>query len=260
MAIMLTETEFEVAWEAMRLGDLPLIFRVCVSRRGQTDEERARIVEDTLTGLRQRRLAGPRGLDGELADALMLLANPRYVVDARLEIGRPVRAYGVAGRGDAAVVATLDGGTVTITGSSRFKLPAAVVALAGELPSGPGRSINVPVDALMAASRRSGGDSHLLGDELIESGVPVGDARTIAKLNEEMFGSGQFGIEVIDAEGVPRRGPRVVGFADSPEGRWAQLRTTGNGGREWVTFVPASPARLVAMITEVLTESGVRAA
>ena len=58
MAITLTETEFEVAWEAMRLGDLPLIFRVCVSRRGQTDEERARIVEDTLGGLRKRRLAG----------------------------------------------------------------------------------------------------------------------------------------------------------------------------------------------------------
>lgn len=259
MPLTLSATEFEVAWETLRLGDLPLIFRVCVSRHGGTDSERAELVAATMGGLRARRLADGRGVSGELADALTLLANPRCVVDARLDIGRPVRAYGAAGRGDSAMIAALDGEVVTLTGSSRYQLPTGVASLAGDLQPGPGRSINVLADVLLGASQRCAGDSHRLGDELIDRGVPVNDARTIAKINEEMFGSGQFGVEVVDGEGVLRRAPRVVGFCDTPEGRWAQLRT-GGGGQEWITFTPARLAQLAAMIADLLAEWGVRAA
>lgn len=260
MPLTLTATEFEVAWETLRLGDLPLIFRVCIGRHGGTDAERAELVASTMDGLRMRRLADGRGVSGELADALTLLANPRWVVDARLDIGRPVRAYGAAGRGDSAMIAVLDGDVVSLTGSSRYQLPAGVAALAGDLPPGPGRSINLVADALLGASERCGGDSHRLGDELIERGVLVNDARTIAKINDEMFGSGQFGVEVPDAEGVLRRAPRVVGFCDTPEGRWAQLRTAAGGGQEWITFTPARLGQLASMIADLLAECGVRAA
>jgi EspG family len=254
--LTLSDTEFEVAWETLRLGDLPLIFRVGIARHGRTDEERAALVASTMDGLRARRLADGRGVSGELADLLTMLANPRWVVDARLDIGRPVRGYGAAGSGDSAVLTTRDNGTVTLTGSTRYQLPADLAALAGDLRPGQGRSINLLVEVLLEASQRCAGDSHRLGDELIERGVPVGDARTVAKINDEMFGSGQFGVETLNAEGALRRASRVVGFCDTPEGRWAQLRTAGADGRDWVTFTPARAAQLAAMITDVLTECG----
>jgi hypothetical protein len=258
--LALSATEFEVAWESLRLGDLPLIFRVCIERYGRTDEERAEVMASTLDGLRMRRLADSRGVSGELADALTLVANPRWVVDARLDIGRPVRAYGAAGRGESAMIATLDGEVVTLAGSTRYQLAADMASLTGDLPPGPGRSINVLADVLLDASRRCAGDSHRLGDELIDRGLPVNDARTIAKINDELSGSGQFGVEVVDAEGGLRRAPRLVGFCDTPEGRWAQLRTAGADGLEWITFTPARLGQLAAMITELLAECGVRAA
>jgi EspG family len=260
VSITLTETEFEVAWEALELGDLPLIFRVCVNRHGLTEGERSQVIEEAMDGLRYRRLAHVHRVSAELADALTLLANPRWVVDARLEIGRPVRAYGACGWGDSAVLATLDCGLVVITGTSGYRLPAEVTSLVGDLPPGPGRSINLPAEALLAASQRCGGDSHWLGDELIERGVPVRDARTIARLNEEMFGSGQFGVEAAGQDGALRRAPRVIGFCDSPQGRWAQLRTVGTDGQQWITFTPARPTQLSVMIFDLLGESGVRAA
>lgn len=260
MPITLTAAEFEVAWEGLRLGDLPLIFRVRVERPGLTDEERAGAVRSGQDALRRRGLAGGRGIDGELADLLMLLANPRWVVDARLDLDRPVWAYGAAGPGDAAALATLDGGHVTIAASSRYTLPRDIAALAGDRPPGPGRSINVPAGALLEAGHRCGGDSHRLGDELTELGVPLADVRVIVKLNEEMFGSGQFGVEAVDQEGVLRRAPRVVGFCDSPQGRWAQLRTVGAGGQEWITFTPARLTQLASMIADLLAGTGVRTA
>ena len=260
MPVTLTATEFEVAWETLRLGDLPLIFRVRVSRPGSTDEHRALVVETAMDALRGRGLAGARGVSAGLADALTLLANPLWVVDARLDLDRPVRAYGAAGHGDAAAIAALDGETMTITSSSRYRLPADVAALAGDPPPGPGRSMNVPLEAMLEAGRRSGGDPHLLGDELVELGVPVGDARMIAKLGAELSGCGQFGVDVVDHDGGSRRAPRVIGFCDTPHGRWAQLRTVGADGQQWLTFTPARLGRLASMIAELLAESGVRAA
>ena len=260
MPITLTETEFEVAWEVLRLDDLPLIFRVCVDRHGLTDQERSQVIAQAMDGLRRKRLAGAHGVSAELADALTLLANPRWVVDARLDIGRPIRAYGACGRGDSAALAALGGGRVAIISTSRYMLAAEVASLAGDLAPGPGRSINLPVEVLLAAGQRCSGDSHRLGDELIEHGVAVRDARTIARLNGEMFGSGQFGVEAADQDGALRRAPRVVGFCDSPQGRWAQLRTVGADGQQWITFTPARLTQLSAMISDLLVESGVRAA
>lgn len=260
MAIRLTATEFEVAWEAMRLGDLPLIFRVCVERRGLTESERAGVVGGALDGLRRRGHADGRGIGAELAAALTVLADPRWTVDGRLDVGRPIRAYGAAGHGDEAVLATLDGDRMLISGSSTYRLPADLVSLAGEVPPGPGRSINVPVGVLLGAAGRCGGDSGLLGDELTGHGVPPGDASMIARLNAERTGGGQFGVETADPDGVLRRAPRVVGFGDCPLGRWAQLTTAGTGGQQWITFTPARLTQLAAMIVELLAERGVRPA
>lgn len=258
-ALRLSETEFEVAWESLRLGDLPLLFRVCVTRQGATDDERAHLVRSTLEGLRARGLADDRGLSGDLVDALTLLAYPSWVVDARLETYRPLRALGAAA-GRNAVVAVLEDGVVTLTRGTAFRLAADMAALAAEHPPASGNSINLSVDVLMAAAERVvGADPLRLADELVERGVPQGDARTLARVNAELVGSGQFGVEVAEPDAGLRRAGRVVGFSDTRSGRWAQLRTAAHGGGEWVTFTPVGTVQLAGMITDLLAECGVRA-
>lgn len=256
----LSAAEFEVAWEALGLGDLPLIFRVRIDRRGATEQERAHWVHQVLDGLRARGLADERGVLGELAAALVALANPDWSVDARLDTYRPLRALGVAVRTET-VIAVLADGALTLTTGTAFRLAADMAALAADHPPGPGASINLSADVLLAAAAEVvEGEPLLLADELQARGVPHAEARALARINAELVGSGQFGVEVHDRDGGGRRAPRVVGFCDTYEGRWAQLRTVGHGGTQWVTFTPAGTAQLTAMIRELLAECGVRAA
>jgi hypothetical protein len=259
--IYLTTTEFEVAWGVLGLGDLPLIFRVRIARRGATAAERAALVASTVDGLRGRGLADGHRPSAELAGPLALLARHAWAVDARLDLRRESRALGAATKG-AAVLAVLDADTVTVLPSTPHRLPVDLAGLAGAAATGGGRSINVRADALLAAAERVAGigEPGRLADELIAEGVPPRDAGSLARINAEVIGGGQFGVEVVDQDGAPRRAPRVVGFCDTPDGRWAQLRTTGHGGQEWITFTPAGTAQLTTMITDLLAESGIRAA
>jgi len=256
--LTLSATEFEVAWAALGLGDLPLIFRVRIARRGPTAAERAGLVASTMEGLRRRGLADEHGVRKDLAGALRLLADHRWAIDARLDFHREGRALGAATR-HAAVVAVLDADTVTLASCTPHQLPTELAALAGDLPISGGKSINVAAEAFLAAARETAakGDPSRLADELIALGVPAGDARSLAKINAEMLGGGQFGVEVVDHDGTTRRAPRVVGFCDTHDGRWAQLRTTGHGGQEWITFTPARQPQLVAMIADLLAECGI---
>jgi len=233
---------------------------VCISRVGATDEERARLVGTTVEGLRGRGLADGRGLRADLVDGLMLLAHPRWLVDARLDTYRPLRALGAAG-GMTSVIAVLEGDVVTLTHGTAFRLPADMAALASDHPQASGASINLSAEVLLAAAERvAGEDPQRLADELVERGVSPGDARTLAQVNAAMVGSGQFGVEVHDPDVGLRRAGRVVGFSDTRDGRWAQLRTVAHGGIQWVTFTPAGTAQLAVMITDLLAECGVRAA
>src|SRR5262249_60369590 len=92
------------------LGDLPLIFRVCVNRHGLTEQERSRVIEEAMDGLRRRWLAGAHGVSAELADALTVLANTGWAGDARRDVGGPRRAYGGGGRARSAGRGALGGG------------------------------------------------------------------------------------------------------------------------------------------------------
>lgn len=267
MQLTVSATEFQVAWEALSLGDQPLVFWVCLSHGVLAEEEHAQLAATALDGLRQRGLAGATGPAPELADALGLLAGPRWAIDARLVSGHPdateaaggsMRAYGVAGRGDGAVLATMADDMVTLTRTTRSRLPGEVAMLAGEVQPGPSRSINVLAELLYAAAECSAGDSHRLADELVARGLPPGDASTIARINAEHRRSGQFSVEVADQGGTLRPGRRAIGFNDTEQGRWAQLRTS-NSGQQWLTFTPASATQLAAMLGELLKESGVRA-
>lgn len=254
----LSATEFEVVWASFGLGDLPLIFRVRVAREGQTDDERARHVRETVEGMRARGLFTDDGPHHDLADAVAILASPEWLVDARLETNRSLCALGAAAMGRSAI-AVLEGDTVTILLGTAFGLVDDMAALAADHPPGPGASINLSWQVLVDAATAAGDpDPQRVEDALVERGVGANEARMLGRLSGGLVGSGQYGVEVADRDAGLRRAPRVVGFVDTPDGRWAQLRTAGLGGTEWVTFTPATPHRIAAMITDVLAESGVR--
>lgn len=270
-ALTLTDTEFQLAWETLGLGELPLVFAVCLDREDVTDEERAHASASAMAALQGKGLADTRGPSAELAGALALLAGPRWTVEARLVSGHPdatvvtggsMRAVGAAGDSDTAVIATMADGVLALTWSPRFRLPADVVALAGEVQpahgGNGGGSINVLTRVLFAAMAECGGSSRQLADLLVERGVPAADARAIAGINDETLRSGQFSVAVADQDGVLRPSARMVGFCDTQQGRWAQLRTAGTGvtDQEWITFTPVRSAQLAAMVAELLTESG----
>lgn len=261
MRYVLSVAEFELDWAAGGFGEPPLIFRDSAEDRVLTERERAQVVAEAADGLRGRRLTGTDGLFRDLIDMLALLANPSWVVDARIDRGQHadggerLRAYG-ASRGDAAVVATLAAGQVTIVESTSHRLPADIAGLAGERPPGDGRSINVAAGTLLAAAQHSAGDNYRLVDELVGRGVQRDHARALAAVNAAMTGSGQFGAEVAGRDGQLRRAARVVGYCDTTAGRWAQLRTTTVDGRDWITLTPATTGQLAGMIVQLLAETG----
>lgn len=258
MTSLLTTAEFQVAWDLARLGDLPLILRVAIDRPPCTDDQRASQVAAVLDRLQAAGLAGPGGLAPWLADALALLANPQWAINAWLAGGPAdqapaepgtVRAYGAANE-DTAALAVLVGNQVTVTPSTACRLPADITALAGPAPPGEGHSINLPAETLCSALASSHGDRDQLIDELVGRGVQRGAAGTIAAITGHTRRHGQCSAEVMDADGVRRPVAGTVDFCDTAIGRWAQLRTTERGGSDWVTITPASAEQLAAMVAD----------
>lgn len=262
MPTIVSAIEFLVAWRALGLGEPPLVLHACLGdEHALSEPERTQLVASTMAGLRERGLADVAGPVPAFAAALTTLARPRWAIEARLRGGHPdatetangsMRAYGAAGQGDAATIAALTDGTVTLTTSTWHRLPAGMVALAGDIRPGNSRSINLPAEVLRAAVGIGGNDAQRVAGELIACGVPAGDASAIARINAEHRRGGQFAVQVAGEDGTMRPGHRVIGFTDTEHGRWVGLRSGQGDDREWLTFTPASTAQLVTMITELL--------
>lgn len=254
----LSHTEFDVCREFLGIEEFPVVLRL--PSPGSTHAERRRIVRSGLDGLRARGLADEHGPHPGLAGLLQVLARPAAMVDARILAsgGRRFALGGVAA--DTAVVATVSSDEVRISRSSAYRLADDVAAVAGPGTAGPGESVSVPTDTLLAVGAAAGPDPRRLADGLIRAGVDDRDATVLARMCTGIAGRGQFGAEAVGPQGgARRRAHRVVAFHDTPEGRYLQLRRAGyGGGPEWSTITPCSPAQLSAQIQELLDE--VRAA
>lgn len=247
--ITLSALEFDVLWEHLRLGALPLVVKV--PSPGKTDAERAELEEQVWAGLKARGLGRPVDVRPDLEELLGLLAKPDHEVDARAFAGRNVRVLAAA-TGTAAAVATLSEGTLTLHRASASALPGAAVAMLPALGAGPGTSVTLPTRDFEAAANAAGGTRDGFAKALLDRGIR--DAEVLADMIKDVHGMGNFGAAARDRLGRRRRAERVVSFFDTEDGRYVQIRRAGPDGTLWTTISPADLRKLVHHVTELLDE------
>jgi hypothetical protein len=250
--LTLSELEFDVLWEHLRLPEMPLAIKV--ASPGKTHVEREDITRTVWDSLADRGLVGrSRGVDPSLVDLLGLLDQPDYELDARLWLDGGVRAL-VAAKGSDAVLARLADGCLSLTPVEISSLPRAALSLLPELPAGPGYSITVPsADLDAAAAEAETADE--LGWILRDHGVSPDEADELAAMVGNVRRRGQFGAAARDQRGRRHRPDRVIGFFDTPRGRYVQIRRAKPGGVAWSTVAPADERRLGQHITDLLNDA-----
>lgn len=251
-SVVLSTLEFDVLWEDERLPQRHVALDV--PSPGTTDRERAELVERARSGLRDRGLLDGRHAVDDLADALQVLARPAWSVDVWVWTDHRISGLAAAS-GPAAALAVLDGDEVWVIPARAAALPEAAVSVAGDLPAGLGRSVSVPAEVLAAAERDAGGDARSLITRLESYEMPLHEAHALAGMLAGMSLRGQFGVQRRDGDGVLRRGRRVVGLHDTPDGRYAFLTLPGADGTPWSTVTPAGNDRLAACVRELAAET-----
>lgn len=251
VSLTLSALEFDVLWEHLGFDHMPLVLKV--PSPGKTYAERAVIVNRTWSSLTSKGLAtGPAQPIAELVNLLSPLDRPEREVDARLTLDREVRALGAA-RARRGVLATLVGEQVTLKAANAEALPSEVLALLPPRQAGQGRLVNVPSSELEAAAVEAQ-TSAQLADELIRRGVNSSDAQTLARMADGAGHRGQFGVAAREQGGERHRANRVIGFFDTPQGRYLQFQRANPGESEWSTIAPADHQLLVRQLTELLAE------
>ncbi|MFR9731078.1 ESX secretion-associated protein EspG [Saccharopolyspora sp. MS10] len=252
--VRLSALEFDVLAEHLGLETLPLVLRV--PSPGRTWSERAELADSAWAALDRRRLGDRHDLDPALERMLLLLARPLSEVDGRTWFERSVRVLAASGVPDGsgadAVLVVKDEDQLTLRPVSAAGLVREATSVLPPLSAGPGRSVTVPSADLDAAADATGGDPEALEGELVRRGVRGDDAEVLTSMVREAGARGQFGAAVRDRLGRRVRAPRVVGFFDTPRGRYAQVRRNSPSGDSWSTISPADSRRLVAHVEELL--------
>lgn len=249
--VVLSTLEFDVLWERERLPRKHEALGV--PSPGKTHTERARLVADTLATLQQRGLSDGERADPELAELLGLLAHPRICLDSWVWTDHRISSLAVVS-GNSALLAAIDGPEVWLIPARDTALAEAAVSVAGETAAGPGYSVSVPTDVLMAADKAASGDPRAFGAALKRGGVPVSDAKMLANMVGGMRLRGQFGAARVQRDQRMVRADRVVAFHDTTYGRYVYLAKPNNDGRMWSTITPADNQRLATCVRELLDE------
>jgi hypothetical protein len=249
--ITLSALEFDVLWEHLRLGDMPLAIKV--PSPGKTHEERARLEARAWFDLEARGLGRPVEVNPDIQELLGVLAKPDREVDIRAFVGRDMRVLAAAA-GAVAVVAELSGDTVTLRPASESGLPSAALATLPANQAGPGRSVTLPTADFEQAARSAGHTREAFGAALLEVGLRPDDAEVLAEMIKDVAHTGNFGAAVRDRLGRRRRAVRVVSFFDTEEGRYVQTRRPADDGTLWTTISPADLRKLTHHVTELLDE------
>ncbi|MCP2260454.1 EspG family protein [Streptoalloteichus tenebrarius] len=250
--LTLSALEFDVLWEHLDLGPMPLPIKV--PSPGRTWSERSALAERAWAGLAGRGLGSAPHVEPRLADLLRLLAHPEREVDGRIWLGRRVRVLAAA-TGDDAVLAVLDGEWLTLREAAATGLPREAVGVLPPCSAGPGHSVTLPSADLDAAVASCDGSPEGLASALQARGVRSEDARALARMTRDASRLGQFGAAARDALGRRRRTAWVVGFFDTPEGRYLQVRRAREGCAPWSTVCPTDQRRLLAHVEEALAEA-----
>jgi hypothetical protein len=250
--IVLSALEFDVLWEHLRLGDMPLAVKV--PSPGKTHEERALLEARVWANLEARGLGRRVEIDQDIEDVLGVLAKPAHEVDGRVFVGRNVRVLAAA-IGDNAAVAELSDETVTLRRTSESGLPSAALSVLPAVPAGPGRSVTLPTADFERAARAGGRSQEGFAQALLTVGLRADDAETLVEMIKDVVHTGNFGAATRDRLGRRRRASRVVSFFDTEDGRYVQIRRPADDGTLWTTISPADMRKLTHHLTELLDET-----
>jgi hypothetical protein len=249
--ISLSALEFDVLWEHLRLGSMPLVVKV--PSPGKTHEERALLEARVWADLEARGLGRPVEVNPDIEELLGVLAKPSREVDVRAYVGRDVRVLAAA-VDDTAAVAELSGGGVTLRRASATGLPSAALSVLPAVAAGPGQSVTLRTEDFEAAAGAAGGSRDGFGKALLAQGVRADDAEALTEMIKDVAHMGNFGAAARDRLGRRRRADRVVSFFDTEDGRYVQIRRPADDGTLWTTISPADLRRLSHHVTELLDE------
>jgi hypothetical protein len=246
--ITLSALEFDVLWERLDPGAMPLVVKV--PSPGRTDTERAAIENRVWADLHAR---GVERDDPAIAELFALLARPEREVDGRLWAGGEVRLLACAA-GDSGALAVLTGQTLVLSRVSALGLASAAVGALPSAPAGAGRSVTLRTADFESAAQ---GDGTVRGFQgaLLAHGIRGDDAEVLAEMIGDVVNTGNFGVAARNRAGRRVRGERVVSFFDTAAGRYVQVRRAGPDGELWTTISPADSRKLGHHVDELLRET-----
>lgn len=231
--MVLSTTEFEVCWDYLELGRLPLILDL--PSAGRTHAERKSIADGVLAGVTDR------GLLDDLASTLRPLNSFSWGVDAHLVLDRTTRVR-AAVSGQTGVFARIDGAAVILYAVPDHAVISELLAYLPDAAVPRAPSVSLRTEALDQALRH-GDDVVTLVRELTALGERASDAREFARMVENSSFHGQFGT-------AREHGGTVVAWHDTPRGRFMTLRRN-----DWTTCTPADPVRLRTAIEGLVAEA-----
>lgn len=243
----LTPLEFDVLWEHLDLGDMPLVLKV--PSPGRTNTEREQLVAQAWQSMGVKGFGRQVSLDPGLTDLLRLAARPHRELDGRLWLGRPVRVLAAAD-GDTAVLAVHEHDLLTFRRADAHGLPRHALSVLPQGKAGPGHSVTLPTKEFEAAARESKSPKEFEA-QLRHRGVREHDADTLRQMIGDVVRQGQFGGAARDKWGRRVRTPRVISFFDTEAGRYLQIRKESEAGEAWTTISPADHKRLLHHLTEL---------
>lgn len=249
--ISVSALEFDVLWEHLQLGPMPLVVKV--PSPGKTYEERATLEQQAWSDLEARGLGRPVAVHPDIEYVLRLLARPEREVDARAWVDRNLRLI-VAADGDEAGYAVLSDDQLTLRRTSASGLASTAVGLLPSKPAGPGQSVSLRSEDFEAAANSAGGTQDGFRAALRNRGIRGDDADTLADMINDVQGTGNFGAAARDRLDRRQRADRVVSFFDTEAGRYVQIRRASPDGNLWTTISPADSRKLVQHVDQLLSE------
>lgn len=251
--VQLSSLEFDVLNEQLSLDTVPLVLKV--DSPGRTWQERAELTAAARDSLDARGLVESGGPVAEIERALRLLARPDREVDARVWCGGSIRVLAAARDSTSdAVLAVKRGDAVTLRSAAPSGLAREAVSVLAGTPPGPGRSVSIPSTVLDAAASAAGDDVSRLPQELRRLGVRGDDAQGLARMVTGPSATGQFGAAARNRAARRVRAGHVVGFFDTPHGRYLQLRRHSPSGQAWSTVAPVDERTLIGHVDAMLAE------
>lgn len=248
--INLSTLEFDVLWEHLGLGEMPLVLRV--PSPGRTFTERRQLIGSAWRDLERRGLGRSVEPLPTLVGMLQVLATADQEIDGRFGATRGVRLL-VAAAGDNAVFAVLSKHGLTLSQIPATGLAHHALSVLPNAGAGPGASITVRSTELDEAAAEAATPAEF-DLALRRRGVPARDAGILRLMVTKVQRHGQFGASARTRLGHRCRAPHVIGFVDTEAGRYIQMRRTTTDGTAWSTISPADNRLLAQRLSELLTE------